>query len=215
MIDNKKYFLIKGGDKYYKRNKKKKINFKKELLCKKIETSIKKIKQKKINILEVGCGDAQRLIYLKEKFPSINFFGVDPSSQAIKNKKKSDINLSKSTADKLPFKKSFFDIIIYGFCLYLVDDKDLFKTVLEADRVTKKKSLIIIYDFYSKNLTYKKYKHKKGVFIRKMDYSKIFSWIPYYKVLSLNKKLYPNKKNDFLSLTCIKKEIKTFHKDHE
>ena len=47
-----------------------------------------------------------------------------------------------------------------------------------------------------------------------MDYSKIFSWIPYYKVLSLNKKLYPNKKNDFLSLTCIKKEIKTAHKAH-
>ena len=208
MVNNKKNFLKKGGDKYYSRNKKKIIDFKKELLCKKIENSIKKIKQKKINVLEVGCGDAQRLIYLKKRFPSINFFGIDPSSEAIKNKKKSNINLSKSTADKLPFKESFFDIIIYGFCLYLVDDQDLIKIVLEAERVTKKKSLIIIYDFYSKNLTYKKYKHKNGVFIRKMDYSKIFLWLPYYKVLSLNKILYLNKKNDFLSLICIKKEIK-------
>jgi len=208
MTNNKKYFLKNGGDKYHSRNKKKIIDFKKELLCKKIENSIKKIKQKKINVLEVGCGDAQRLIYLKKRFQSINFFGIDPSSEAIKNKKKSNINLSKSTADKLPFKESFFDIIIYGFCLYLVDDQDLIKIVLEAERVTKKKSLIIIYDFYSKNLTYKKYKHKNGVFIRKMDYSKIFLWLPYYKVLSLNKILYLNKKNDFLSLICIKKEIK-------
>lgn len=207
MIDNKRYFLTEGGDKYHNRNKKK-INYKQELLCKKIESSIKKIKNKNIKILEVGCGNAERLVYLKKKFPLINFFGIDPSSDAIKGKKKLNINLFKATADKLPFKKSFFDIIIYGFCLYLVDDEDLLKTVLEADRVTKKKSLIIIYDFYNKNLIYKKYKHKNGVFIRKMDYSKIFSWIPYYKVLSSTKKLYPNKKNDFLSLICIEKKIK-------
>jgi ubiquinone/menaquinone biosynthesis C-methylase UbiE len=213
MTNNKKYFLKDGGDKYHSRNKKKIINFKKELLCKKIESSIKAIKQKKVNVLEIGCGDAQRLIYLKKKFPLVNFYGIDPSSDAIKKTKELNINLIKSTADKIPFKKEFFDIIVYGFCLYLVDDRDLFKIATEAERVSKKKSFIIIFDFYSKNLIYKKYKHKKGIFVRKMDYSKIFSWSPYYKIISLkiistSKIQHENKKNDYLSLIYIKKEIK-------
>ncbi|MDC3382556.1 class I SAM-dependent methyltransferase, partial [Candidatus Pelagibacter sp.] len=125
---------------------------------------------------------------------------------AIKNKNKFNIKLNKSTADKLPYRKSFFDVIIYGFCLYLVDDLDLIKTVLEADRVTKRKSLIIIYDFYAKNTVYKKFKHKKNIFVRKMDYSKIFSWLPYYEVLSLKKIPYLNKKSDLVSLICIRKK---------
>jgi ubiquinone/menaquinone biosynthesis C-methylase UbiE len=207
MTNNKKYFLINEADEYYKRNRDKKINFKNDFLCKAIENDLKKIKTKKINFLEIGCGDAQRLFYLKEKFPHINFFGIDPSKEAIKSKKKINIKLLRSTAEKLPFRNSFFDIIVYGFCLYLVDDQDLIKVVSEADRVTKRKSLIVIYDFYKKKLIYRKYKHKRKIYIRKMDYSKMFSWLPGYKILKFQKKLYPGKKDDFLSLVKIKKEI--------
>ena len=42
------------------------------------------------------------------------------------------------TAEKLPFEENYFDILIFGFCLYLTDSEDLFKISSEAYRVTKK-----------------------------------------------------------------------------
>lgn len=187
MKNNKEYFLKKGGDDYFYRNKDKIINFKNELLTK---TILENLNNKIVNVLEVGCGNASRLFYLSKIYKKINFFGVDPSSAALKNKK---IFLKKATADKLPYKKNFFDIIIYGFCLYLTDNQDLIKIIFEADRVLKKNGIIIILDFYSKKIKYNKFSHKKGHFIRKMDYSKFFSWCPNYKILSIKKQKYEKK----------------------
>jgi ubiquinone/menaquinone biosynthesis C-methylase UbiE len=204
---NKKYFLRNEGDKYYDRNKNDRPDYKKELLSKKISDCINNNKNKKnIRVLEIGCGNAQRLIYLKQKFPLVYFYGIDPSGEAIKKIRK-NITLKKSTADKIPFKKNFFDIIVYGFCLYLVDDKSLFKVISEAERVSKSDSWIIVYDFYRKEVKYRQYKHNKKILIRKMDCSKFFSWCPYYKIKIFKKFKYKNKKKDFLSVICIKKKI--------
>jgi ubiquinone/menaquinone biosynthesis C-methylase UbiE len=185
--NNKEYFLKKGGDDYFYRNKNKIINFKNELLTKVI---LNNLNNKIVNVLEVGCGEGSRLLYLSKKYKKVNFFGIDPSSAAIKNKK---IFLKKGTADKLPFKKNFFDIIIYGFCLYLTDNQDLIKIVFEADRVLKKNGIIVILDFYSKKIKYRKFSHKPGHYVRKMDYSKLFSWCPNYKILDFQKKKYDKK----------------------
>jgi ubiquinone/menaquinone biosynthesis C-methylase UbiE len=195
--NNKEYFLKKGGDDYFYRNKDKIINFKKELLSK---TILENLNNKIVNVLEVGCGNASRLFYLSKIYKKINFFGVDPSSAALRNQK---IFLKKATADKLPFKKNFFDIIIYGFCLYLTDSKDLIKIVFEADRVLKKNGIIVILDFYSKKIKYRRFLHKKGHYVRKMDYSKIFSWSPNYKMLSFKKEKY--EKKDYTAVISLKK----------
>ena len=207
-MSNKNLFLKKEANKYYERNKNHLFNYKIEPLSKIIINCIKKIKTRNIKVLEIGCGDANRLLYLKHKFPKVLFYGIDPSTKAIKKQQKSFITLKKSTADKIPFKKNFFDIIIYGFCLYFVDNRDLFKIIFEAERVSKKNSCIIIYDFYSKNVKYKKYKHNEKIFIRKMDYSKIFSWCPYYKIKFFKKFKYNKSKiNDYLSIICFKKNL--------
>ena len=195
--NNKKYFLKTGADDYFYRNKDKIINFKNELLSKVI---LNNLNNKISNVLEVGCGDASRLSYLSKKYKKINFFGVDPSGEVLKNKK---IFLKKATADKLPFKKNFFDVIIYGFCLYLTDNQDLIKIVFEADRVLKKNGIIIILDFYSKKIEYRKFSHKHGHYVRKMDYSKLFSWSPNYKVLSFKKEKY--EKKDYTAVISLKK----------
>ena len=197
MKNNKEYFLKKGGDDYFYRNKDKIINFKKELLSK---TILENLNNKIVNVLEVGCGNASRLFYLSKIYKKINFFGVDPSSAALRNQK---IFLKKATADRLPFKKNFFDIIIYGFCLYLTDSKDLIKIVFEADRVLKKNGIIVILDFYSKKIKYRRFLHKKGHYVRKMDYSKIFPWSPNYKMLSFKKKKY--EKKDYTAVISLKK----------
>ena len=86
-------------------------------------------------------------------------------------------------AVKLGFKNLKFDVLIYGFCLYLVDAEDLFKVVYEADKILKKNSHIIIYDFYSKNSKYLNYRHDKRVKVHKYNFSKIFLWHPKKKLI--------------------------------
>jgi len=201
---NKIFFKKTEANLYFNRNKKKIIDYEKDWVTKLLESAIKKLRGARaveLKVLEIGCGDAKRLIFLKKKFPSIKFFGIDPLSNVIKNK---DIFFKKSTADHIPFKSNYFDMIIYGFCLYLADDYDLFKIAFEADRFSKFKSIIAIYDFYSKKLKYKKYKHNKKIFVRKMNYSKLFSWHPYYKIKFLKIKKYERK--DYLSFILLKKE---------
>ena len=79
-------------------------------------------------------------------------FGIDPSKKAIKIAQELGINAKVGTAEKLPFIDKEFDLIIFGFCLYLCDTNDLFKIAYEANRVSKVESWISIIDFWSYDL---------------------------------------------------------------
>ncbi len=179
MTKQNKIFLKSEGDNFFVRNKNNWFNDN-DLIVKKI---IKLNKKKKIkSILEVGCGDGWRLDLIKKKL-NVKCYGLEPSKKAIKNLKNRKIKVIRGTADKLNFKNFKFDILIYGFCLYLVDVGDLFKVVYEADKVLKKNSYIIIYDFYSKKSKYLNYRHDKRIKVHKYDFSKIFLWHPKYKLV--------------------------------
>ena len=88
-------------------------------------------------ILEIGCSNGSRLHYLNQEFKASEFYGIDPSDKAIADGKQKypKLNLAIGTADQLDFKNESFDIVIFGFCLMVVDLNDLFKIVYEADRV--------------------------------------------------------------------------------
>ena len=68
-MSNKKLFKVKEGDKYFLRN----INFlnlknyEDDKLQKTISNRLLKLKNKKIKVLEIGCGDGKRLTFLKKK----------------------------------------------------------------------------------------------------------------------------------------------------
>ena len=132
-----------------------------------------------IKVLEIGCGEATRLVWLAEHL-GIDAYGIDPSSKAVELAKRSGVKVKQGTADTLPFGSDSFDIVIFGFCLYLCDREDLFKIAQEADRVLKKKSWLIINDFFSPTPTSSNYYHKAGVYSFKMDYRKLFDWHPAY-----------------------------------
>jgi ubiquinone/menaquinone biosynthesis C-methylase UbiE len=209
MLKQKNLFLNSEGNKYFNRNKKKLdfINYENDPISIKVKKLIGQ--SKKFNILEVGCGDGKRLKYLKKQFSKSNFYGIDPSSKAISNPK--NVKLKKGTADKLPFRDNKFDIVIFGFCLYLCDDNDLFKICDETFRVSKENSWIIILDFYSENLYYKKYKHNKKILARKMNYANLFSWHPNIDIESQaimshedNNKWTDNSDNK-ISISCLRK----------
>ena len=183
-MDQSKIFLKSEANAWYKRNFKIIRNnlLKKDILLIQLEKVIRKYPSKKINILEVGCSNGRILHYLKLKFPKVKVFGLEPSKLAIKNKLNNEIFIKNGVADKIPFKNKKFDFLIFGFCLYLCDSKDLISIVQEANRVTKSSAYIAIDDFFSNKIQYKKYHHKKGILTRKMDYSKIFLWHPFYSL---------------------------------
>jgi len=188
MIFQKNIFLKQEADNWFDRNKSilKKKSYKKDFIIKEVEILINENKIK--NILEIGCGDGNRLSYLK-KINKVNCFGIDPSSKALKSNNDKNIKLKKGTADRLPYIKDKFDLVIFSFCLFLCDDTDLSKIVNETFRVTKKNSFILIYDFYyGVGVKYQNYKHNTHLKCRKMNYGNLFSWHPRIQLIKIKKK---------------------------
>ena len=92
--------------------------------------------------------------------------------------------LQVGTADELPFDLGSFDMVIFGFCLYLCDRQDLFKIAYEADRCLRNEGSLIIMDFYPPFAYRNRYSHYEGIFSYKMDYSQMFAWNPAYAEVS-------------------------------
>jgi len=182
-MNQKEDFLNFGGDDYYNRNK--------ELISAEnnendeIINIIKSIKLKPKCILEIGCANGFRL-HLLNKIFNAKCYGLDPSQEAITEgqDKFKNIFLKKGTADMLPFQNEEFDLVIFGFCLYLCDRKDLFKIVYEADKALKDGGCIAIKDFYPPFAYKNKYKYNQNIYSYKMDYSKLFTCNPAYTLIS-------------------------------
>ena len=91
---------------------------------------------------------------------------------------------NQGTADVLPFDNESFDIVIFGFCLYLCDREDLFRIAGEADRVLRKPGWLMIMDFYSPIPHARSYHYYPSMQSYKMDYRSLFTWHPDYECLS-------------------------------
>lgn len=89
----------------------------------------------------------ERLNYIGNSI-NCSISGVDPSLDAINQCKLNNIDAIVGTADSLAYKDNSFDIVIFGFCLYLCDRDDLFRISMEADRVLNKEGWLIIQDFF-------------------------------------------------------------------
>lgn len=134
-------------------------------------------------VLEIGCGDGSRLSWLRE---TCNFdcHGVEPSAQAVEVAQGRGVSVLQGTAENLDYDDQSFDVIIFGFCLYLCDREDLFRIAAEADRVLKNPGWLLIQDFYSPTPVKREFHHRLGIFSHKMDYRTLFTWNPAYVNLS-------------------------------
>lgn len=211
-MDQKTIFQKTEGDEWYKRNHKKKINFNKEPVVneiKKIFTS-KNYPYKKIKLLEIGCSDGKKLRFLNKKF-GCEVFGVEPSKKAYLKGISNNIYIKNTTADNTEFRSNFFDIVIFGFFLYLVDKKYIKKIFVEADRILKKKGWLIIHDFYSINPKKIKYFYNRNVCTFKDDYSKLFlknnkNYIEYSKkVFDFHSKEYTDIESNWETISVLRK----------
>lgn len=131
-----------------------------------------------MKILEIGCGEAGRLAWIKQNLPNWECHGIEPSAHAGEIAKARGVAVVRGTADSLPFDDGVFDVLIFGFCLYLCDREDLFRIAYEADRVLANPGWLLIHDFYSPTAVKREYKHRTGLFTYKMDYRNLFTWHP-------------------------------------
>jgi len=83
-VSQKKIFLKNEGNAYFLRNKYEKKIFKKDLLTKSIIKKLTIFKKK--NILEIGCGNAERLNFLKNNFGNNNLELIPHQLQLILEK---------------------------------------------------------------------------------------------------------------------------------
>lgn len=149
-------------------------------------------------ILEIGCADGWRLEDMRRAF-ACEVYGVEPSMAACQAAR---IPIFQSTADALPFRSGQFDLVIYGFCLYVVDVTDWMKVAAEGDRVLSAGGYLVIHDFasrwYQKPFA-RKYEHRDGLLSYHYDFSKLWLANPLY---SLELRHYPN---DEECVTVLKK----------
>ena len=81
-----------------------------------------------LKVLEIGCGEANRLAYFA-KHLGADVYGLEPSSKAVELARKKGVHAEHGSADTLPFDSGSFDVVIFGVCLYLCDREDLFNRV--------------------------------------------------------------------------------------
>jgi ubiquinone/menaquinone biosynthesis C-methylase UbiE len=185
MVKQKDTFLSDEGDEWFLRNErsigKKNLPDDDSILIELLE--LVSPGSTELKVLEIGCGEGSRLEWIKQNLHA-QCFGIDPSEKAVVGARSKGVKAVQGTADNLPFENKFFDVVIFGFCLYLCDREDLFLISKEADRVLKAPGWLLIIDFYSPQPVTKAYHHVSGLFSYKMDYSSLFTWHPCYECLT-------------------------------
>jgi ubiquinone/menaquinone biosynthesis C-methylase UbiE len=185
MNKQKEIFLNSEGDSWFERNHQA-IQNREYTLDDPVISAISRCKQSEPwgeRLLEVGCGEGKRLGWIQENL-NIECFGIEPSAKAVSFAKLQNIEVRQGTADQLPYDDSFFEFVVFGFCLYLCDREDLFRIAHEVDRVLKPNSWLIIQDFFSTTPIKNRYHHRDGIYSFKMDYRRLFDWHPNYICLS-------------------------------
>ena len=114
-------------------------------------------------------------------------------------------DLEVATADALPFEDASFDVVVYGFCLYLCDRADLFRIAAECDRVLDGDGLVVVYDFHREQPHANPYAHAPGLFSYKMDHARLFTWNPAFEVVE--RRLSPYPPDDEVAVTVLRRSV--------
>jgi ubiquinone/menaquinone biosynthesis C-methylase UbiE len=166
---------------------------------------------KRTKVLEIGCGDGTRLHWLNKQ-RGYDCYGVDPSAHAVKVAQQRGVTARQGTADQLPFENLQFDVVMFGFCLYLCDREDLFRIACEADRVLRNPGWLLLLDFYSPVAVKQAYHHRSGLFSYKMDYRTLFTWNPAYinvshKVRHHSQSDYTDDPSEWVATSVLRKNL--------
>lgn len=169
-MSQKAEFFAGEGDAWLERNKDKLTGENDPVLA-----AIEHYKLDPAVVLEIGCANGWRLELLKKKYDCVTW-GCDPGYSGGAN------NILRRSADKTGMSIQCFDVVIYGWCLYLCDPEDYFKIAMEGDRVLADGGYLIIYDFYAPRTYKTPYKHRDGLFSHHFDFSELWLSHPGYSL---------------------------------
>lgn len=170
-------FLNNEGDQWYGRNKDKPYNnYRNEIIASVIPEPS--------SIVEFGCGDGRYLADLQNLYGS-KCLGIEPSDAAITigRKQYPGLTFICGTAS-YRFLLKEYDLVIYGFCLYLCDRSSLCNIVAAGDRALKNGGHLVIHDFDPEHSHRVPYHHMEGLFSYKQDYSKLWLANPAYSLVN-------------------------------
>jgi len=136
-------------------------------------------------VIEFGCGDGINIgrIQLADDCEAV---GIDPSEKAIAAARKiyPKVKFIAGTASYRFLLIKGYDLVIYGFCLYLCDRETLSHVVSVGDLALQDGGHLIIHDFDPEHPHKVPYHHKDGLFSYKMDHSKLWLANPAYSLVS-------------------------------
>jgi SAM-dependent methyltransferase len=139
---------------------------------------------KPTRVLEVGCSNGWRLAALRARY-KCEVFGVEPSMLACIEAAERKVPVWQMTASRLPQFGAKFDLIIYGFCLYLTDPSDWFNIAAEGDHVLAPGGDLIIYDFADVETPYgNRYEHDERIVSWHVDFAKFWLAHPAYELIA-------------------------------
>ena len=152
-----------------------------------IRAELQPFKDRIDSLLEIGCGDGHKTAMLAESFEASGC-GVDPSAQAISEglarPATAGLDLRVGSASGLDWPDGSFDLVYFGFCLYLVGRDDLMRVVAEADRVLRPGGFLVILDFDPAQRHRRAYHHRPGLFSYKNDYPGLFTASGHYHLFA-------------------------------
>ncbi len=184
-------FVASEGDAYHARNRGREVPARAEHDL--VLRALEKLALRPARVLEIGAGDGSRLAALCDGDPALRCTGIDPSAAALANGSRSNPRLAfaRATAERLPFRAESFELVILGFCMYLVDREDLFAVAAEVDRVLTRSGHVAVLDFLPDTPHRRAYAHARGLYSYKMDYAHMFLWNPAYQRVACERFTHP------------------------
>jgi len=138
-------------------------------------------------ILDLGCGTGELIRLIEKEEANSKIFGIDYSKKNIltcnlKNNKK-NISFKVGVAEKIPFKKNYFDEV---YCIEVLEHvKDLEKSLKEIKRVLKNRGkLILSVPLKESEVILKKFNPN---YPKQIGHNRFFSKEDLKKILSKNK----------------------------
>lgn len=162
------------------------------------------------SVLEIGCANGWRLETIRVAFKCWAY-GLEPSEAAIEDgfSRWPNILIKRGLANALPYNNDEFDLVIYGFCLYLCDREHLLQIASEGDRVLRDGGHIVIMDFNSPSPYSRVYHHNPKLLSYKMDYPKLWLGHPAYSIalqqITGTESEHPTSADDCVAITILKK----------